>query len=164
MTAAAKTSPAPLAPIVKTVTVPLDPRRAFRLFTDEMSDWWPLDSHSLSAQDGAPARRVTVTPAEGGPVFETKPDGTTAPWGRVTEWKPGERFGMTWHVGQPEETASHVSVSFDVVADGTKVTLVHDNWEALADTAAARHAGYETGWNMVFVTRYGTAARMLVTA
>ncbi|MDF0596181.1 SRPBCC domain-containing protein [Psychromarinibacter halotolerans] len=163
MTASAKTAPTPLAPIVKTVTVPLDPKRAFRLFTEEMSDWWPLDSHSLSAQDGTPARSVTVTPTKGGPVFETKPDGTTAPWGRVTEWSPGKRFAMSWHVGQPEQNASHVSVSFDVVADGTKVTLVHDNWDAHGETAAERHAGYVTGWQMVLAARYGAAAGMLVT-
>jgi len=30
--------------IIKTVTVPLSPERAFRLFTEEISDWWPLDT------------------------------------------------------------------------------------------------------------------------
>ena len=36
-----------------------------------------------------------------------------------------------------------VSVSFDVVADGTKVTLVHDNWDAHGDLKINRdrHAG-----------------------
>ena len=76
-------------PITKTLTVPLSPDRAFKLFTEEMSDWWPLESHSLSAQDGEPAASVTVTPEKDGPVTETKPDGSTAKWGTVTEWQPG---------------------------------------------------------------------------
>jgi len=145
-------------PIVKTVTLPLPPEKAFEVFTTGMGDWWPLDSHSLSAQeDGVPARDVTVTPEKGGPVYETKPDGSTAPWGTVTDWAPGERFAMTWHVGRPEDQASHVRVGFDVVADGTKVTLIHDNWQALGSEAAALHGVYHTGWGMVFVQRYAKA-------
>ena len=69
--------------IVKTVTVPLPPDRAFRLFTQGMSDWWPLDSHSLSARDGAPAASVTVTPGSGVTVTEaarcTRPGPTVPP-------------------------------------------------------------------------------------
>ena len=152
-------------PITKTLTVPLSPERAFKLFTEEMSDWWPLDSHSLSAQDGEPATAVTMTPEKGGDVTETKPDGSTAKWGTVTEWQPGRAFGMTWHVGRPETQASHVRVSFDVVADGTLVTLVHDNWQALGDEAVALRAGYFKGWDMVFVQRFGAACqRVLVSA
>ncbi|WP_172296718.1 SRPBCC domain-containing protein [Pseudoruegeria sp. HB172150] len=152
-------------PIVKTVTVPLSPERAFTLFTEEMSDWWPLDTHSLSAGDGETAKSVTVTPEEGGAVFETKPDGSTAQWGRVTEWDPGRAFGMTWHVGRPEDQASHVHVSFDVVADGTKVTLIHDNWRALGAEAASLRQNYHSGWDTVFCALYaGAAQSVMVTA
>lgn len=147
-----------IAPIVKTLTVPLDAARAFELFTKEMAAWWPLETHSLSAQEtGAPARTVTVTPEPGGEIFETKPDGSTAPWGRVTDWAPGQRFGMTWHVGRPEEEAGHVSVQFEPVDDGTRVTLVHDGWDALGDAAVALHAGYQTGWDGVFGHCYAQA-------
>ena len=95
-------------PITKTLTVPLSSERAFKLFTEEMSDWWLLESHSLSAQDGTPASLVTVTSEKGGPVTETKPVGSTAKWGTVTVYDPGRAFGMTWHVGRPEAQASHV--------------------------------------------------------
>ncbi len=145
--------------IKKTVTVPLDPDRAFDLFTREMADWWPLDSHSLSAGTGRPARTVTVEPRVGGTVTETKADGTTAPWGRVTEWQPGAVFGMTWHVGRSEDRASRVRVCFDAVMEGTRVTLVHDNWQALGHEAGASRANYDTGWNMVLGERFVRAAR-----
>lgn len=151
-----------LDPIVKTVTVPLSPARAFKLFTDGIAEWWPLDTHSLSAQaDGAAAANVTVTPEEGGAVFETKPDGSTAPWGRVTRWVPGEAFAMTWHVGRSADQASAVSVSFDVVADGTQVTLIHDGWEALGDAAQALRQGYTSGWDGVFGVNYARACAAL---
>lgn len=145
------------APIVKDITVPLDPDRAFRLFTEEMADWWPLDTHSLSANDGQPARTVTVPPREGAQVTETKPDGTTAPWGRVTAYVPGARFAMTWHVGRPEAQASHVEVTFTTVADGTRVTLIHSGWDALGTDAVALREGYRTGWDGVFRERYASA-------
>ncbi len=152
-------------PIVKKLTVPLDPQRAFTLFTAEMAEWWPLDTHSLSAAEGTPADSVTITPEPGGAVFETRPDGTTAPWGRVTDWRPGKAFGMTWHVGRPEDQASHVQVTFDVVAEGTQVTLIHDNWQVLGEVAVAQHASYLTGWDKVLGGCYSRAcAAQLQTA
>lgn len=148
--------------IVKTLTVPLTPERAFRLFTEEMGDWWPLDSHSIAAQTGqGPAVKVTVTPEENGAVFETLPDGSTAPWGRVTDWQPGAAFGMTWHVGRPEAEATHVRVAFDVVADGTQVTLVHDGWPVLGEAAIAMRGNYHSGWDGVFGQCFAKAARAL---
>ncbi len=73
-------------PIKKTVTVPLPPDRAFDLFTEGIAGWWPLDSHSLSAQDGGTAKHVEIPPDIGAQVLETRPDGTKAPWGvsRIT--------------------------------------------------------------------------------
>ncbi len=143
-------------PIVKTVTVPLDPDRAFRLFTEEIADWWPLDTHSLSAQDGERARNVEVPEKVGEQVIETRPDGRTAPWGRVTDYRPGRAFGMTWHVGRPEADATHVQVNFDAVADGTQVRLIHDGWGS--DTA--RRETYASGWTSVLAryTRHANAA------
>ncbi len=72
---------------------------------------------------------------------------------------------MTWHVGRPEDQASHVQVDFDLVADGTRVTLIHSGWQALGAEAAATRASYRTGWDMVFVTRFARAcARQTVPA
>ena len=152
-------------PIVKTITVPLTPDRAFRLFTEEMTDWWPLETHSLSAQDGARADKVEVTPGVGGKIVETRPDGRKEIWGSVTDWRPGKRFAMSWHVGRPEAQATEVAVDFVTVADGTQVTLTHSNWQALGTEAAAIRAGYHTGWDMVLGAAYaGAATKVLVRA
>ena len=64
---------------------------------------------------------------------------------------------MTWHVGRPEDQASRVHVGFDAVADGTRVTLTHDNWQALGAEATAIRASYQSGWERVFRTRYARA-------
>ncbi len=147
-------------PIVKTVTVPLDPDRAFRLFTEEITDWWPLDTHSLSAQDGDRARNVEVPKTVGEQIVETRPDGRTEPWGRVTDYRPGRAFGMTWHVGRPEDEATHVQVSFDAVADGTHLRLIHDGW----DNATTLRDNYASGWTGVLALYTRHAATALTTA
>ena len=136
-------------PITKSVTVPLSRQRAFDLFTREISDWWPLDTHSLSASDKEHAISVNIPNVVGEQVIETRHDGTTAPWGRVTEWREGEEFAMRWHVGRPESQGTEVRVSFAEVADGTRVTVVHSNWQALGDEAETRRANYDTGWGIV---------------
>jgi len=146
-------------PIIKTLTVPLSPDRAFRLFTEEIADWWPLDSHSLSASDGKPAKSVTITAKKGGPITEIRHDGTKAPWGHVTEWQPGRAFGMAWHVGRPADQATDVHVTFDVVADGTRVTLVHSGWQALATDAVATRKSYHSGWDMILRTHFAPACK-----
>lgn len=152
-------------PIRKTITVPLSPEDAFRLFTERMGEWWPLDTHSLSAGEGALPRDVTVEPREGGQILETRPDGTTAPWGRITEWRPGARFGVAWHVGREEEEATDLLVVFASEGTGTRVELTHGGFERLGDAATALVANYRTGWDHVLVTCYGRAcAKGRVTA
>lgn len=144
-------------PIIKEITVPLDKDRAFRLFTEEMADWWPLESHSMSAQEGGtPANSVDVPSEVGQQVIETKPDGSTAPWGRVTEYEPGSAYGMSWHVGRAEAEATHVRVTFTTVADGTRVQLIHSDWP---EGATAMHQMYASGWDMVLGQRFGAACQ-----
>lgn len=136
-------------PIRKSVTVPLSPGEAFDLFTADLASWWPVDTHSLSAGDGALPRSVTLEPREGGQIVEEKHDGSTAPWGRITSWEAGQRLGIAWHVGREESEATEVFVTFTPVETGTRVDLVHDGFAALGETATALAANYDTGWDLV---------------
>ncbi len=143
-------------PIVKTVTVPLDPDRAFRLFTEEIADWWPRDT---AAGTDSPSIHVPETVGE--EVIETRPDGSTTRWGTVTEHHPGRAFGMTWHPGRPEEEASYVRVTFDTVADGTQITVIHDNWPALNAITTLYACAATPAWQSA-LRRYATACRALL--
>ncbi len=136
-------------PIQKTVTVPLRPQEAFDIFTKDLAAWWPTDSHSLSAGDGALPEDVSVEPREGGQIIETKHDGTTAPWGRITTWQPGAAFGVSWHVGRPEEQSTDILVVFTPTDMGTRVDLTHGGFDRLGETAFATWEGYVTGWDYV---------------
>jgi hypothetical protein len=141
-------------PVRKTITVPLDPASAFDLFTGGIARWWPVETHSLS---GA-AATVRVEPRVGGQVVETKPDGTEAPWARVTVWDPGRRFAVDWHVGRDDAEATQLDVTFTGTETGTRVDLVHDGFDSLAEgeTMCAR---YRSGWDEVLDHCYGNACR-----
>lgn len=141
--------PDALEPLRKTLTVPLRPKDAFHLFTERMGEWWPLDSHSLSAAEGNLPRKLSVEPREGGQIIETKPDGSKAPWARITCWQPGAKFALNWHVGADEEEATQVSVVFLPVDTGTQIELTHTGFGAEAETASAAQDRYAKGWDHI---------------
>ncbi|MEM1064136.1 MAG: SRPBCC domain-containing protein [Pseudomonadota bacterium] len=145
-------------PIRKSITVPLEPARAFTLFTEEMDRWWPKDSHSLAAADDEGDKaRVRVEPREGGQVIETLPDGSEAAWATVTTWQPGTRFAMRWYVGRPEDEATEVDVSFTATEAGTRIDLTHSGFAALGAEAETMCASYTTGWDHVLGTCFKRA-------
>jgi uncharacterized protein YndB with AHSA1/START domain len=133
-------------PILKSVTVPAAPERAFELFTAHIGDWWPLGTHSVGIEQAA---GVVFGEGRGGQITETLSDGTTSVWGTVTDWEPPHRVAFTWHAGTPEAEATRVEVTFTPDGPGsTVVRLVHSGWEHRPDGASARD-GYESGWEPV---------------
>ncbi len=144
-------------PVVKTIIVPCDPATAFRIFTRDMTRWWPLDRHSMTAMRGGVAKSVHVGEGVGAKLTEIAPDGTEHPWGTVTDWDPGRYLAFTWHVGRPEAQATRVEIRFEPTEPGTRVTLTHSGWEVLAEDAATMREGYNSGWVGVFEQAYAAA-------
>ena len=142
-------------PVIKTMMVPLTPQRAFALFFDEMTTWWPLDTHSVYREDAA---AVLVDGREGGHILEQRRDGKQSDWGEFLVWDPPHRAVFTWHPGYDDESATEVEVRFTREGELTRVDLEHRDWENLGDRAADTRAGYDTGWNRVFGERFGSAA------
>jgi uncharacterized protein YndB with AHSA1/START domain len=131
-----------LAPIVKSVIVPAPPERAFRLFTEQMSAWWPLATHSIG---GVAAREVRFECAAGGRIIEYGEDGPLGSWGTVSDWDPPSTVSFSWHPGSDPQEAGQVTVRFRAVEGGTEVELTHTGWERHPDGARARQL-YDTGW------------------
>ncbi|MEM9231476.1 MAG: SRPBCC domain-containing protein [Pseudomonadota bacterium] len=150
------------APVIKTVDVPCSPDIAFRIFTQDLSHWWPKDKHSVSAMTGAPARSVSLEARAGGTISEVAADGTHHHWGSVSVYDPYRRFGLLWHIGQPVEKATRVDVLFEPTEDGTRVTLTHSGWEVLGGDAAKSRDGYDSGWVHVFETCFARACATTV--
>lgn len=149
-----------LTPIVKTIDVGRSARDAFRLFTEEISAWWPLKTHTRAmAAEGQKAVRVTIEQRVGGRVYETLQDGKQLEWGQVLEYNPGRLFTMEWRLGRPAEQATEVSVRFEARdKKSCRVTLTHENWERMGDEAEKMRGAYDNGWVAVFERGFGEFA------
>ena len=141
-----------LAPVVKTVDVRRSARDAFRIFTEEVTAWWPMATHTRAkTAEGHKTVRVTIEPRVGGRVYETLADGAELEWGKVTGYTPGELFSMLWTMGRPAPQHTDVSIRFEALgADSCRVTLTHENWERMGDEAERLRNAYNGGWATVF--------------
>jgi uncharacterized protein YndB with AHSA1/START domain len=148
-------------PIRHTLTVRCDPERAFRLFTEEMGTWWPVDAYSRAVSefhaDGIEVSRLEVQPRLGGMILEHTSDGRVLPWGEITVWDPPHRAVIGWRPHDEPEPPTELEVRFEPVHRGTVVELEHRGWERLSD--AFRRGLYEIyvrGW-VTTLARYAEA-------
>ena len=137
------TTQAQIESIHKSVTVNATLERAFKVFTEQISSWWPLATHSYG---GEKATTAVFEGREGGRVYERQEDGTKADWAKVTGWEPPHRFVLEWKV-----TPSEVEVRFSYESDGvTRVDLEHRGWERPGDVTDGRIGeNYVLGWDRV---------------
>ena len=144
-----------IAPVRRTLGVPLTPEKAFRLFTADIASWWPLASHSVGQ---GKAETVIMEGRVGGRLYERAGNGGTADWGEVRVWDPPRRLVYSWHPGRQAGTAQEVELRFTGEGNKTRVELEHRGWDALDEKASAMRDNYDTGWNHVLGECYGKAA------
>ena len=149
-----------IAPVRKTLTVPLSLEKAFRLFTADIASWWPLATHSVAE---GKAETVIMEGRVGGRFYERTSDGRGALWGEVRVWDPPRRLVYSWHPGRAAESGT-----------GGR-TALHRRGQRHARRARASRLGSTgrerrlrratittTGWNRVFNECYGKAAGALL--
>jgi len=152
-----KTTDVEIAPLELEVTVDRPPEEAFRVFTEQMADWWPLATHSVGQE-----RAVTVTfeLRVGGRIFERQEDGSEAEWGRVLALESPDLVRFSWHPGREPKSAQEVEVRFQPAGSGrTRVELIHRGWETYGEGAEAMREQYRTGWGYVLGERYAGAVQ-----
>jgi len=136
-----------------TVTVNAPIERAFRIFTESFTTWWPADHH-IGEADMAEA---IIEPREGGRWYERGVDGSECDWGHVLAWQPPHRLVVTWQInGQwqydPDpEHASEIEVRFTPEgSDQTTVELEHRLIHRLVGGEAIRDSiSGGGGWSAV---------------
>ena len=146
------------------VTVPLEPERAFELFVDEFSDWWPKATHHVGER--APQKAI-IEAREGGRWYERDDTGSECEWGRVLAVERPARILLAWHLSpsfafDPDPArATEVEVTFVAQgSDSTRVTLEHRGFEVHGDAAAPMRdsVGGEGGWPQL-LSLYAESAR-----
>lgn len=121
---------------------------AFRLFTEGIAEWWPLDRSYSVFEDQSD--HPVMECHEGGRIYEVSKTGEEAEWGSVLEWDPPHLLRVRWHPGAAVADATEFVVRFTAVGHAvTKVDLVHTGWEQFGDGAGERYDGYNRGWDIV---------------
>jgi uncharacterized protein YndB with AHSA1/START domain len=124
--------------------------RAFAVFTEGMSAWWPLDSHVIGEK---PVADAVMEPRAGGRWFERAENGSECEWGRVLAWEPPHRVVLAWEIS-PDwkyDPDVHTEVEVRFHAEGerrTRVELEHRGLEAFGARADEMRQAFESdgGW------------------
>ncbi len=132
----------------KEIVVERSREDAFRVFTTEMTAWWPTASHSINADDVVD---VLFEGHVGGRIAEVTSSGDTLEWGRVLEWGDPEGFTVSWKPNlDPAGHRTTWRVRFESIADEiTRVEVVHSGFEGFGEEAGVIRAQYVPGWDVV---------------
>ena len=118
-------------PIVEERPLVCDPATAFRLFSTDLSSWWPRE-YSFS-QDAL--ERLWIEPQVSGTARERDAEGNEIVWGFVVACDPGGRLTLRWMIEpartlQPDPArASRLTLTWSPEGDGCRVRLVHDEFD-----------------------------------
>jgi hypothetical protein len=129
--------------IVKRAELACDPKRAFELFTEQASAWWP------------PARRHTNDPHSAiamlatGRFYERASDGREVELGVVREWTPGDRLVLDFYPGSDADHPTQVTVRFEPSDAGTTITIEHRPLPASEAIWGQRAAKFEQSWDIL---------------
>ena len=123
------------------VRVAVSPSVAFQIFTEEIDLWWRRGLRFRIA--GKNRGIIHLEPRLGGRLFEsveTRAGTKVFDTGRITSWEPPDRLVFEWRaVNFAPAEKTEVEVTFEPLADGTMVTVLHRGWSAIRDDHPVRH-------------------------
>jgi uncharacterized protein YndB with AHSA1/START domain len=139
-------------PLRKSIVVAVSAERAFRVFTEEMSTWWPLASKHIGKAD---PKMVVMEPFVGGRWFEQGVDGSECDWGHVRIWDPPRRLVHSWEISSSwrhdPSIQTEVEVRFTAEGGSTRVDLEHRMLHYYGEKAAQLRGLFDSkeGWTAV---------------
>ena len=129
--------------MIKSVLLRLAPDRAFSLFTEQISSWWPPDRRHTNDSNS------TLYLESTGRFFERARDGREVDLGRVVEWRAPERIVLDFYIATGPAHPTKVEVTFAPEAEGTRVTVIHAPKPESEDLWEDRAPRYERAWASV---------------
>jgi uncharacterized protein YndB with AHSA1/START domain len=111
----------------KVMNVQAPPAVAWRVFTEKLGTWWPLDRYTIGKVKAVDA---IIEPQVGGRWYERGEDGSTCDWGRVLAWEPHSRLVLTWDISADWQPDPNLKTEIEVrfIPEGkerTRVELEH---------------------------------------
>jgi uncharacterized protein YndB with AHSA1/START domain len=141
----------------KTLVVEASQERAFDVFTRRMTEWWPLDTHTIGK---VRTTEAVIEPVVGGRWFGRCVDGSECSWGRVLAWEPPSRVVLGWEITADWQhdaaLKTEVEVRFTKEGRSTRVDLEHRLLERYGDRAEMMRGIFdsEEGWTSL-LAKYG---------
>jgi uncharacterized protein YndB with AHSA1/START domain len=137
-------------PIRKHITVAAPQERAFRVFTQNMTAWWPKEHHLSRTSD---LKQIGLEERVGGRWFEICEDGSECNWGKVLAWDPPRRVVLAWQINgawtYDPDFVTELEVTFTVEGPKqTRVELEHRNLERFGADAATIRESLAKGWEL----------------
>lgn len=129
--------------IKNSVLLACAPERAFALFTEAASEWWP----EARRHTKDPASTITLSPA--GRFWERAADGHEVELGRVREWEPPRRLVLDFYPGTDAQHPTDVTITFVAEGDGTRVTVEHRPTPVSDELWKQRAPRFEQSWEAV---------------
>jgi hypothetical protein len=126
--------------IRKWITVQQPPEVSFRVFTEEVGEWWP-------GGFGGKDIKMCMDRRVGGRFYEVNPDGTEYEIGKLTAYQPPSVVAFTFRAPS-WDTITEVEVRFIGEGAGTRIELEHRGWEQDQKLRDARKS-YDEGWEFV---------------
>ena len=129
-------------PLVKSILVRCDRRHAFSVFTEQIDLWWPPGHRRFEASTMELELKV------GGRFLERSSHGELAVLGEVLAVEEPSSITWSWNLGAPE-TPTRVTVEFESVADGTRVTVNHSPGSLPEEQWPEKVRLFQRGWTHV---------------
>ena len=146
--------------VTVTTVLAVDPATAFAVFTNEIAAWWRPRVGGLFQRGRNGALKF-----DNGRLLEIYSQGEPFEIGRVLAWDPAKRLVFEWRQeGFLPGERTEVDVTFEAASGGTRVTVRHRGWDALAADHAARHGFTGNAFISMIGLRWGdvlTALRFL---
>jgi uncharacterized protein YndB with AHSA1/START domain len=134
-----------LTTVRESVHVDASPEDAFTFFTARMGEWWPLE---LASYGGPRAKDIFLEPRIGGRFYERFVDGDELQVGSVIACDPPRRIVFSWSASEWQDE-TEVEVTFNPVAHGTQVDLIHRGFERIGSVGADVAETFRNGWPRV---------------
>lgn len=129
--------------ITKSVLLPIGQAAAFKLFTEQISDWWPAERRHTN--DQASSLHLHAD----GRFFERASDGREVELGRVVEWLAPERIVLDFYIATGPAHPTRAEVRFVPEGNGTRVTVSHGPLPVSKDLWTDRAPRYQRSWEAV---------------
>ncbi|MDP9259715.1 MAG: SRPBCC domain-containing protein [Actinomycetota bacterium] len=138
--------------IQKSAYLACPPEKAFALFTERASDWWPHDVRHTADP------RSEITMLANGRFWERATDGHEVELGRVLVWEPARRLILDFYPGTDAQHPTEVVIRFTAENGGTRVDVEHSAKLESADLWATGAPKFERSWTLVLAALRAASA------